>query len=112
MELPVIQAGMGGGLAGHAWPRPCQRAAAWGRSVCSHPPSCREIAAAGALSDKPLAVNLLLPFARRAHVKAAALADVLVTSWGRPERRTPNARCISAAQARRRSRRARPGLTR
>jgi len=50
----------------------------------------REIAAAGALSDKPLAVNLLLPFARRAHFQAAAEADVLVTSWGRPERRTPN----------------------
>jgi NAD(P)H-dependent flavin oxidoreductase YrpB (nitropropane dioxygenase family) len=41
------------------------------------------------LSDRPHAVNLLLPFARRAHFEAASEADVVVTFWGRPKRRTP-----------------------
>jgi NAD(P)H-dependent flavin oxidoreductase YrpB (nitropropane dioxygenase family) len=35
-----------------------------------------------------LAVNLLLPFARRAHFEAASEADVVVTFWGSPKRRT------------------------
>src|SRR5204863_9114193 len=39
-------------------------------------------------TDKPVAVNLLLPFATRAHFEAAAEADALVTFWGRPRRRT------------------------
>jgi nitronate monooxygenase len=41
-----------------------------------------------ALSDRPLAVNLLLPFARRGHFEAASEADVVVTFWGTPKRRT------------------------
>src|SRR3954454_7100314 len=41
----------------------------------------------GAGRGKVVAVNLLLPFARRAHWEAAAQADVLVTFWGRPKRR-------------------------
>lgn len=41
------------------------------------------------LNAQPLAVNLLLPFARRAHFEVASAADVVVTFWGRPERRTP-----------------------
>jgi hypothetical protein len=45
-----------------------------------------EIAAARGLSDRPLAVNLLLPFARRAHFEAASEADVVVTFWGSPKR--------------------------
>jgi len=48
----------------------------------------REIAAARGLSDRPLAVNLLLPFARRGHFEAAPEADVVVTFWGVPKRRT------------------------
>ena len=40
------------------------------------------------VTDRPLAVNLLLPFARRAHFEAASEADVVVTFWGRPKRRT------------------------
>jgi nitronate monooxygenase len=38
------------------------------------------------VSDRPLAVNLLLPFARRAHFEAASEADVVVTFWGSPKR--------------------------
>jgi NAD(P)H-dependent flavin oxidoreductase YrpB (nitropropane dioxygenase family) len=48
----------------------------------------REIAAARRLSDRPLAVNLLLPFARRGHFEAASEADVVVTFWGSPKRQT------------------------
>jgi nitronate monooxygenase len=48
----------------------------------------RELAAARALTDRPIAVNLLLPFARREWFEAAAAADVVVTFWGRPKRRT------------------------
>jgi NAD(P)H-dependent flavin oxidoreductase YrpB (nitropropane dioxygenase family) len=35
-----------------------------------------------------VAVNLLLPFARRDHFEAASDADVVVTFWGKPRRRT------------------------
>ena len=40
------------------------------------------------MSDRPLAVNLLLPFARGAHFEAASEADVVVTFWGSPKRQT------------------------
>src|SRR5215212_3601710 len=63
----------------------------------------RELAAARALTGKPLAVNLLLPFARRDWFAAAAAADVVVTFWGRPRRRTPGVwlhQCGSVDEAR------------
>jgi len=47
-----------------------------------------EIAAVRERTAAPLAVNLLLPFARKAHFRAAEAADVVVTFWGRPRRRT------------------------
>src|SRR4051812_963283 len=61
-----------------------------------------EIAAARRLTGRPIAVNLLLPFARGAHWRAAADADVVVTLWGRPRR--PSAKpwihqCGSVAEA-------------
>src|ERR1019366_5872773 len=62
-----------------------------------------EIAAARELTDRPLAVNLLLPFAGRAHLEAASDADVLVTFWGVPKRRTSNVwihQCGSVEEAR------------
>lgn len=43
---------------------------------------------ARAVTDRPIAVNLLLPLARRAHWEAAGRADVVVTFWGRPRRMT------------------------
>ena len=36
----------------------------------------------------PVAANLLLPLARRRHFEAAGHADLVVTFWGRPRRRT------------------------
>jgi hypothetical protein len=53
-------------------------------------------------SARPVAVNLLLPFARAAHWLVAADADVVVTFWGRPRRRTGKAwvhQCGSVREA-------------
>lgn len=62
----------------------------------------RELAAARALTGRPLAVNLLLPFARRSWFEAASKADVIVTFWGRPRRRCGGIwfhQCGSVAEA-------------
>jgi NAD(P)H-dependent flavin oxidoreductase YrpB (nitropropane dioxygenase family) len=89
VELPVVQAGMGGGLSRHELAAAVS--AAGGLGTIGHLAADdlrREIAAARRLSERPLAVNLLLPFARRAHFEAASEADVVVTFWGSPKRRT------------------------
>ena len=89
VEMPVVQAGMGGGLAGHQLAAAVSEAGGLGTIGILAPDDLRrEIAAARRLSDRPLAVNLLLPFARRGHFEAASEADVLVTFWGVPKRRT------------------------
>jgi NAD(P)H-dependent flavin oxidoreductase YrpB (nitropropane dioxygenase family) len=89
VELPVIQAGMGGGLAGHQLAAAVSAAGGLGTIGILAPDDLRtEIAAARGVSDRPVAVNLLLPFARGAHFEAASEADVVVTFWGRPRRRT------------------------
>ncbi|MGH2955306.1 MAG: NAD(P)H-dependent flavin oxidoreductase, partial [Solirubrobacterales bacterium] len=86
MGLPIVQAGMGGGLAGHELAAAVSAAGGLGTIGILAPGDLRtEIAAARRLSDGPLAVNLLLPFARRAHFEAASEA---VTFWARPKRRT------------------------
>ncbi|MEX1142134.1 MAG: nitronate monooxygenase [Thermoleophilaceae bacterium] len=89
LESPVVQAGMGGGLSGSRLAAAVSAAGGLGTIGFAAPDVLgREIAAARRLTDAPLAVNLLLPFARRGHFEAAAAADVLVTFWGRPKRRT------------------------
>jgi nitronate monooxygenase len=89
VEKPVVQAGMGGGLAGHTLAAAVSDAGGLGTIGILAPDDLRnEIAAARRLTDRPLAVNLLLPLARGAHFEAASDADVVVTFWGRPERRT------------------------
>lgn len=89
MELPVVQAGMGGGLARHQLAAAVSAAGGLGTIGILAPADLRrEVAAARLLSDRPLAVNLLLPFARRGHFEAASEADVVVTFWGAPKRRT------------------------
>lgn len=90
VELPIVQAGMGGGLATHELAAAVSGAGGLGTIGLLGPDDLRrEIAAARRLVDRPVSVNLLLPFARRAHFEAAAEGDVLVTFWGRPRRRTP-----------------------
>jgi NAD(P)H-dependent flavin oxidoreductase YrpB (nitropropane dioxygenase family) len=49
-------------------------------------PIAQELAAARRLTSRPIAVNLLLPFAGPEDVRAAADADVIVTFWGEPRR--------------------------
>jgi nitronate monooxygenase len=90
VDLPVVQAGMGGGLARHELAAAVSAAGGLG-TIGFLPPDdlLHEIAAARRLTDRPLAVNLLLPFARDRHFEVASQADVVVTFWGRPRRRTP-----------------------
>jgi nitronate monooxygenase len=89
VQLPVVQAGMGGGLAGHQLAVAVSDAGGLGTIGILGPDRLREeIEAARRLTDRPIAVNLLLVLARRAHFEAAERADVLVTFWGRPRRRT------------------------
>ena len=52
------------------------------------PALAAELSAGRRLTGRPLAVNLLLPFARRGHWEVARQADAVVTFWGTPRRRT------------------------
>jgi NAD(P)H-dependent flavin oxidoreductase YrpB (nitropropane dioxygenase family) len=101
---PVVQAGLGGGLSRHELAAAVSEAGGLGTIAVNGAEAIRgELAAARALTGKPIAVNVLLPFARRAWFEAAAPADVVVTFWGRPRRRTPGAwahQCGSVAEAR------------
>jgi NAD(P)H-dependent flavin oxidoreductase YrpB (nitropropane dioxygenase family) len=104
VELPVVQAGMGGGLSRHELAAAVSEAGGLGTiAVSGADPIRHELAAARVLTGRPLAVNVLLPFARRDWFEAAAGADVVVTFWGRPRRRTPGVwlhQCGSVAEAR------------
>lgn len=105
VELPVVQAGMGGGISRHELAAAVSEAGGLGTIATGGAGAiCRELAAARALSGRPLAVNVLLPFARRDWFEAAAEADVVVTFWGEPRRRTGGAwlhQCGSVEEARR-----------
>jgi NAD(P)H-dependent flavin oxidoreductase YrpB (nitropropane dioxygenase family) len=90
IETPVVQAGMGGGLSRHDLAAAVSEAGGLGTLGFLDAESMRrELAAARRLTGRPIAVNLLLPFARREHFELAAEADALVTFWGRPRRRCP-----------------------
>jgi len=105
VELPVVQAGMGGGLSRHELAAAVSEAGGLGTIAVNGAGAIRrELAAARALTGRPLAVNLLLPFARPDWFAAAAEADVVVTFWGRPRRRTAGVwlhQCGSVEEARR-----------
>jgi NAD(P)H-dependent flavin oxidoreductase YrpB (nitropropane dioxygenase family) len=105
VEVPVVQAGMGGGLAGHGLAAAVS--AAGGLGTIGFSAAAREfaaeIAAARRLTDRPLAANILLPFAHRAHFEAASACDLVVTFWGEPKRRTAKVwlhQCGSLEEAR------------
>jgi nitronate monooxygenase len=104
IAAPVVQAGMGGGISRHELAAAVSEAGGLGTiAVPGAQAIARELRAARALTGKPLAVNLLLPFARRDWFAAATAADVVVTFWGRPRRRTPGVwlhQCGSLAEAR------------
>jgi nitronate monooxygenase len=104
VELPIVQAGMGGGLSRHELAAAVCEAGGLGTIAVNGAGAIRrELAAARALTGRSPAVNVLLPFARRDWFEAAAEADVVVTFWGRPRRRTPGVwlhQCGSVAEAR------------
>jgi nitronate monooxygenase len=104
IETPVVQAGMGGGLSRHELAAAVSEAGGLGTiAVGSAAAIEAELGAAGALTERPIAVNLLLPFARPSWFEAASRADVVVTFWGRPVRRTGGTwihQCGSVAEAR------------
>jgi NAD(P)H-dependent flavin oxidoreductase YrpB (nitropropane dioxygenase family) len=103
VELPVVQAGMGGGISRHELAAAVSEAGGLGTIAVNGDAAIRrELTAARALTGRPLAVNVLLPFARRRWFEAAAAADVVVTFWGTPRRRTPGVwlhQCGSVAEA-------------
>jgi NAD(P)H-dependent flavin oxidoreductase YrpB (nitropropane dioxygenase family) len=103
VELPVVQAGMGGGLARPELAAAVSEAGGLGTiGMLGARPLQAEIAAARQLTGRPIAVNLLLPFARSADWGAAQRADVVVTFWGTPRRRTSRVwihQCGSVAEA-------------
>jgi NAD(P)H-dependent flavin oxidoreductase YrpB (nitropropane dioxygenase family) len=103
VEPPVVQAGMGGGISRHELAAAVSEAGGLGTIAVNGAEGIRrELAAARALTGRPLAVNLLLPFARRDWFEAAGAADVVVTFWGEPRRRTGGAwlhQCGSVAEA-------------
>src|SRR4051794_21768268 len=86
-ERPVVQAGMGGGLSQHALAAAVTAAGGLGTVGMMKPEAVEwEIQQARARTDLPIAANVLIPLARRAHWDAASQADVVVTFWGRPRR--------------------------
>jgi NAD(P)H-dependent flavin oxidoreductase YrpB (nitropropane dioxygenase family) len=104
LDSPIVQAGMGGGISRHELAAAVSDAGGLGTIAVNGAGAIRrELAAARALTAAPLAVNLLLPFARRDWFDAARGADLVVTFWGRPKRRTGGIwlhQCGSVAEAR------------
>ena len=90
VELPVVQAGMGGGLSRGVLAGAVSAAGGLGTVGFEEAGRIRaEIEQARTQSGgRPVAANLLLPFTRRGHWEAASTADAVVTFWGRPRRRT------------------------
>lgn len=104
VEAPIVQAGMGGGLSRYELAAAVSEAGGLGTIAVNGAGAIeRELAAARAQTEGTIAVNLLLPFARRDWFEAASAADVVVTFWGRPKRRTGGVwihQCGSVAEAR------------
>lgn len=79
---------MGGNISGHELAAAVSEAGGLGTiAVPGADAISRELAAVRRLTSRPVAVNLLLPFARRGWFEAAAASDVVVTFWGNPRRR-------------------------
>lgn len=104
VELPVVQAGMGGGLSRHELAVAVAEAGGLGTiGTLPHRALARDLEAARAATSRPIAVNLIQPLVGRRHWDVAARADAVVTHWGRPRRRTRNMwihQCGSLGEAR------------
>jgi nitronate monooxygenase len=89
VELPIVQAGMGGGISGPELAAAVSEAGGLGTiGPRATDALAAALDAARLLTGRPLAVNLLLPFARRRDFEVASRADAVVTFWGEPRRRT------------------------
>src|SRR3954449_11280830 len=89
LDAPVVQAGMGS-VARHELAAAVSEAGGLGTIAAPRGPVASLVSAARGLTDRPIAVNLLLPFVRPGDVEAAAAADVIVTFWGAPRRLAGN----------------------
>ncbi len=94
---------MGGGLAGADLAAAVSEAGGLGTiGILPAPLLRRELARVRERTAAPVAVNLLLPFTRAEHWEVARDADVVVTFWGVPVRRTSRVwvhQCGSVAEA-------------
>src|SRR5215208_1635287 len=104
LEHPIVGAGLGGGISRARLTVPIAEADGLGQLGIMPPPALRsQLAKHRDRSAGPVGVNLLLPFARRAHADVAAQADVVVTFWGTPRRPTSGVwvhQCGSPQEAR------------
>lgn len=104
LEHPVVGAGLGGGLSRARLTVAIAEAGGLGQLGIMPPAMLRaELAKHRERSTGPVAVNLLLPFARRGHVDVARAADAAVSFWGRPQRLTDGIwihQCGSVEEAR------------
>ncbi len=85
LPVPIVQAGMGA-VARHELAAAVSEAGGLGTIGGARAPITEELGAARRLTDRPIAVNLVLPLLRPGDVQAAAAADVIVTFWGKPRR--------------------------
>jgi nitronate monooxygenase len=86
---PVVQAGMGGGLSEHELAAAVTAAGGLGTvGMMNADMVKRELRQVRERTEGPVAANVLMPLARRAHWNAASTADVVVRFWGRPRRMT------------------------
>jgi NAD(P)H-dependent flavin oxidoreductase YrpB (nitropropane dioxygenase family) len=91
IEHPIVGAGLGGGLSRARLTVAIAEAGGLGQIGFMPPPLLRdELRAHRERTTSPVAINLLLPFARKAHWEIASEADAVVTFWGEPRRRTEN----------------------
>ena len=103
LEHPIVGAGLGGGLSRARLTVAIAEAGGLGQIGIMPAPMMRaELAAHRERSNRPVAVNMLMPFARRAHWQVAREADLVVSFWGEPRRRTDGVwihQCGSIAEA-------------
>jgi nitronate monooxygenase len=94
---------MGGGIARHEVAAAVSEAGGLGTiGFLSADRLAKELSAARGLTGAAIAVNLLLPFARRTHREVASEADAVTTFWGTPRRPGPRPwlhQCGSVAEA-------------
>ena len=89
VERPVVQAGMGPSISNGRLAAAVSEAGGLGTIAGQGPVAIeREIKAARSLTNRPIALNVILHYARPSWFRAAEQADVLVTFWGSPRRHT------------------------